>query len=353
MSDREQKGLRGPVKTCVEETTYPDVTAPDATPVPERKSSYATEYDAAGRVLSVGYGNPDGSEWVSRYSYGASGQLLKIISGNEGEPSRETVYSYDDRGRPLEIIDGYTPGNPVIFRYDERGRKTKMQISRPEDYRPNTAAAGSPFQVSDVPPNLPGGGTATTVYDEHDRPTEVQVRNARGELVSRTTRIYDTQGRVAGEKTILDSPEMLFPNELRAQILEASGISREELSEELNKQLTAVMGGHEGPSSIAYSYDNQGRVNQTRHRIFNEAGIVETTYNEQGDIATKITRSERADSETEPDTPAPTMFPFSEVRHSYRYDEYGNWIEKITSHRFSPNGTFESSSIRRRTLTYY
>ena len=282
MSDREQKGLRGPVKTCVEETTYPGVTAPDGTQVPERKSSQTTEYDVAGRVLSVRFGNTNGSEWVSRYSYGASGQLLKIASGNEGEPSRETVYSYDDSGRPLKIIDGYTPDNPVTFRYDEQGRKTKVQVSRPEDYRPNTAVAGSPFQVSDVPPNLPGGGTATTVYDEHDRPTEVQVRNARGELVSRTVRIYDTQGRVTEEKQILDNPEMLFPEEFWAQIFESSGTPPEEVREELKHQLSKLMGGHAGPSSIANTYDDQGRVKQTRRRIFNDEGIFETTYNEQG-----------------------------------------------------------------------
>jgi hypothetical protein len=353
MSDREQKGLRGPVKTCVEETTYPDVAAPDGTQVLERKSSSATEYDAAGRVLSVRFGNPDGSEWVSRYSYGASGQLLKIASGNEGEPSRETVYSYDDSGRPLKIIDGYTPDDPVTFRYNEQGRKTKVQISRPEDYRPNTAAAGSPFQVSDVPPNLPGGGTATTVYDEHDRPTEVQVRNARGELVSRTVRIYDTQGRVTEEKQILDKPELLFPEEFWAKMFEASGTPPEEVRAELTQQLSRLMGGDAGPSSIAYTYDEQGRVKQIRRRIFNEEGIIETTYNEQGDTATEITRRVRVNNEKELAGPAPAMFSFSEVRHSYQYDDRLNWTEQITSHRFNPNGTFESSSILRRTLTYY
>jgi hypothetical protein len=64
-----------------------------------------------------------------------------------------------------------------------------VQVSRPADYRPNTGVAGSPFQVADRAPNLPGGGSATTVYDEHDRPAEVQVRDAQGELMSRAVRI--------------------------------------------------------------------------------------------------------------------------------------------------------------------
>jgi hypothetical protein len=353
MSDREQKGLRGPVKTCVEETTYPDVTAPDGTQVPERKSSYTTEYDVTGHIVWVRFGNTGGSEWVSRYSYGASGQLLKITSGNEGEQSRETVYSYDDSGRPLKIIDGYTPDNPVTFRYDEQGKKTKLQISRPEDYRPDLAVAGSPFQAADMAPNLPGGGTATTLYDERDQPTEVQVRDARDQLVGRTMRIYDSQGRVTEEKQILDKPELLFPEEFWAKMFEASGTPPEEVRAELTQQLSRLMGGDAGPSSIAYTYDEQGRVKQIRRRIFNEEGIIETTYNEQGDTATEITRRVRVNNEKELAGPAPAMFSFSEVRHSYQYDDRGNWTEQITSHRFTPDGPFGSSSILRRTLTYY
>ncbi len=33
-SDRARSGLRGPVKICVEETTYPAVTVSNGTPVP-------------------------------------------------------------------------------------------------------------------------------------------------------------------------------------------------------------------------------------------------------------------------------------------------------------------------------
>jgi len=167
--------------------------------------------------------------------------------------------------------------------------------------------------------------------------------------VSRALRTLDSHGRVTEEKHILDNPEILIPEELRAGILEASGTSREELREELKK----IMGGHAGPFSILYSYDDQGRVKQSRQRIFNEEQIFETASNERGDTATEITRSERVNNEKEPDGPAAVMFPFSEVRHSYQYDDRGNWTEEITSYRSTPSGTFASSSTRRRTLTYY
>jgi hypothetical protein len=99
MSDRELHGLRGPVKTYVEETIYPGVTGPDGAQIPERKSSYTTEYDVTGLILATHISNSDGSEWEMRYSYDASGHLLKTASGKEGEPPIEAVYSYDDRGR--------------------------------------------------------------------------------------------------------------------------------------------------------------------------------------------------------------------------------------------------------------
>lgn len=247
MSTREQLGLRGPVKTCVEETTYPGVNAPDGTQIPERKSSYTTEYDVTGHILATHIVNPDSSEWVMRYNYDVSGHLLKTTSGKEGEPPIETVYSYDDRGRIVNITDGLKPDNPVTFRYDEQGRKTKVQISRPADYSPNTGVAGSPFQVSDQPPNLTGGGTSTTVYDEQDRPTEVHVRDASGDLLSRAVRIYDAQGHVTEEKQILDNPELLIPEEIRSEILEASGAHR---AKNYAKSLTSLWAGPRGRSRL-------------------------------------------------------------------------------------------------------
>jgi YD repeat-containing protein len=102
-----------------------------------------------------------------------SRKILKDEWGNIGEPTIESVYTYDNQGRLLKVTNSAKPDNPVTFQYDHRGRKTKLQASRPEDYRPNSAHAGSPFEVADSPPNLDGGGSATTFYDGQDRPTEV------------------------------------------------------------------------------------------------------------------------------------------------------------------------------------
>jgi hypothetical protein len=159
---------------------------------------------------------------------------------------------------------------------------------------------GSPMQAADRRPNLPGGGTATTTYDENDRPTEVQIRDAKGEEVSRTVSVYDEQGHITEEKQILDDPLNLIPVDARARILADSGASGADLREQLKK----LMGGHEGTTSEAYSYDAQDRVKETRRRFFNQDETIETTYNEQGDAAVEITRTLPGSNEPEQSLPA-------------------------------------------------
>ena len=85
-------------------------------------------------------------------------------------------------------------------------------------------------------------------------------------------------------------------------------------------------------------------------RIFNRQEEIETTYNEHGDTESEITRSTRLAEETDP---APSSPSYSEVRYSYQYDQHENWIEKAVSYRSSPDGTFQSSTVTKRTVTYY
>jgi YD repeat-containing protein len=352
-SEREQQGLRGQVKSCVQESTFPGTADTEGKVSSERRGSYTTEYDAAGRTLSTRSENSDGSQWVSRYSYDPSGRLLSIASGIEGQATENTTYSYDHSGRLQAISDSNKPDEPVTFSYDDRGRKTRIAISRPEDYRAGVAEAGSPFASAVRGPNLPGGGSATTIYGEDDRATEVQVRDGRGEVVSRSVRTYDAQGRVLEEKQILDSPEMMFPAEVRARMLEQSGLSPDDLWQGVRTQLTKLMGGEPGFYSISYGYDSHGRVSHTDRRIFSMQEQIETTYNEHGDVESEITRRVRSAGETDPSTPSAGLPEYSEVGYSYKYDDHENWIEQSISYRSSPGAPFQSSTVTKRSLTYY
>jgi hypothetical protein len=258
MSDRARSGLRGAVKSCTEANIVNDV-----------RSEYTTEYSSDGRIMLSRSRNTDGSYWVTRHEYAASGKLLKIASGTEGQALTETHYSYDQQGRLQKITTDGRGETPVSFRYDESGQKTKIEVSRAEDYRPNIATGGgSPFEAADQAPNLPGGGSATTIYDEYDRPTEVQIRDASGELVSRALRTYDAEGRVTEEKQILDNLISAFPPDVQAKLVEESGLSPDQLRQELGAQLTSLMAGKAETYSVSYRYDSSGRLIHISRRIF-------------------------------------------------------------------------------------
>ena len=349
MSHVDRDGLRGPVRSCTEESTYPD----NEGRTQRVRTKSVTEYDAEGRITARRYINPDGSAWTTHDTYDASGRLLKSASGTEGQEVTETVYFYDAQGKLQSIRTGARSESPTTFSYDAHGRKTKVESSRAGDYRPNVATGGSPFEALDTAPNLPGGGSATTIYDEHDRAIRVEVRDAEGTIVNRAERTYDEQGRVLEEKQILDNPETMIPAEARAKLLEQSALSSDQLREELRAKLTELMAGHSGPYTVSYSYDDKGRPTVMRRRVFNQEERIETAYNEHGDVASEITRSARRDKEGEAGTPTPGPPEYSEVRYSYKYDDRENWVEKTMSYRSSPDGTFQASSTVERTLTYY
>jgi hypothetical protein len=317
----------------------------------EVRFDHTTVYDPDGRILSTRSRNSDGSQWVTRCEYSTSGQLLKTASGIEGQAPAETTYAYDPQGRIEKITTDSRSETPVLFRYDEHGGKTKVQTSRASDYRP-VATGGSPFEAADRAPNLPDGGTTTTIYDEHDRPTEVQVRDTNGELVNRAVRTYDAQGHVSEEKQIYDNVVTMFPPETRQKLLDDSGLSADQLQQELHARLTQLMKGQAGPYSVSYRYDFRGRLIHTARRIFNHEDEIDTTYNEHGDTESEITRSTRPEAENEPTAPGPPSS-YSETRYSYQYDQNGNWTEKSVSYRSSSDAAFQSSTVIKRSLTYY
>ncbi len=154
--DRAHQGLRGPVRSCKEETTLPAV----ADVHPQIRSESTTEFDREGRETSTRILQSDGASWITRSEYSPSGQLLKIVSGIEGKAVSTTAYIYDDQGRLQKIVpdsQGEVPilPQPISFHYDQQGRKTSTVSSTAADYRPNTASALGPFEALDLPPNLP------------------------------------------------------------------------------------------------------------------------------------------------------------------------------------------------------
>jgi YD repeat-containing protein len=85
MSDREEAGLRGPVRTCIDEII----------PADGRKYSTTTEYSPDGRLLASSNTNSDGTAWIKTQTYDADGRLTKATWGKVGEPGDESLYAYD------------------------------------------------------------------------------------------------------------------------------------------------------------------------------------------------------------------------------------------------------------------
>jgi YD repeat-containing protein len=357
MSEREKAGLRGPVKQCTSESV-----SPSAEGAGEWRFSYTTEYDPDGRILSHSGTNPDGSKWVETFSYDSQGRVLKRAWNQPDGQINETSYTYDERGRLIGTAGSGQSNESTRFTFDEHGRKTRIVSSTlklsPTDTKGHVATSVNIENDDLIAPALEGG-TVKTLFNERDQPTETRVYDADGQLITRLVRTYDTQGRPAETKMIIDNPESMFPTDIREKILAESGASAAELKE----QLTQLLGGPQGMGGISYTYDAQGRVTEKRQHFgaASHERLTKITYNDHGDKIDECTttsgdlnpREGAQGNVPSSSAPATASAEQSEVRYSYGYDAFGNWTEQKISSRSRPNEPFTVSTIFHRTIAYY
>lgn len=343
-TDREKQGLRGPVRECTQIDVYEPPQQDSSTDTSRQTQAKTTMvFDPEGHLHSMSHTNPDGTEWETHFNYNESGTLVSTTSGPKGGPQTKVINEYDVSGRILKTMSSARDVPVATYTYDEQGRKQKTQTSSASDYKERLAYGGTPFSAADHAPNLPGGGTTTTVYDDLDRPFEIEVRDDTGEVVSRAIRIFNAKGQVIEDKQILSDPTLIFPRKTLQQIVNQAGISPDDLRAELLK----LMNGNSGPFGEKHEYDAQGRIVKTYRHIFNREEIVETSYNEHGDPMREITRLVLA-AEGSPPEPA-----FNEVNFQYQYDGNGNWTEKTVLYRTDPDEDLKESSTMRRYLKYF
>jgi YD repeat-containing protein len=346
MSDRDKAGLRGPVKTVLNEQTFSGADGQ------RFLTSTTTEYAPDGRILELRIGNSDGSIWVTSYTYYADGRLLKTVSGRVGSAANsQTTYLYDDARRLVSVESG--DSDKLTYQYDEKGRKSIIESYGSRSLPPNTAYAphweGTDLGFAPYP-----GGTLTTSYNEQGVATGAELHDAEGTLVGHIVRKFDAQGRIIAEEQAADAPQVNLPEEFQSN-----------LNPEQMKSVGAMIAGMQN-SVISYSYDAQGRVTE-RHRsggVFGEQVTV-TTYNDHGDkVSERETTVMRADtgpwSLTEagafvpagkPNPPQPPLS--SETQYAYQYDQYGNWTEQTIVSRSQQDEAFRPGTVIRRKLTYY
>src|SRR6266550_3104489 len=296
----------------------------------------------------------------------AGGRLVKTASGKLGEPGTESVYAYDEAGRLLSITNSPEKGNRTDFRYDEQGRKTTVQTFDPKTLqsRQNSMFGGSPWDAAQAGFGVSAGGNVTTIYRENDKPTEAQVHDAEGRIVSRVVRTYDANGRIMEENQIQENPALLMVDKFSAE-------QRVELDdkqlEAMNKAMKSMLSGRSGTGKT-YTYDAQGRVKEVRDRNFALDTVTTTGYNEHGDkseermtltdntafpvgVAYSMDENGTLIPATVSNTPSvPERPKLDVIEYRYEYDQYGNWTEQTVIHRSESN---EYSTVRHRTLTYY
>lgn len=360
MSDREKAGLRGPVKTCVEETVYPASEYSGAL-----SHIRTTEYDRDGRELSTRSRSQDGGEWITGHVFDAAGRLVREFSGRSDQKAdSEKFYSYDPAGR-LAGISKSAGGPPAVrFEYDQQGHKRKIETfpAIPPEARSQAAATAmdvsseAMWEAAAWSHFVSDGGTVITDYNERDEPAGAEIRDSAGRLVARMVRSYDAQGHVLKDEPLFEASDAIVPAELKAQLNPA--------------QLKAVGGliaTHFAGLSRSFAYDRQGRVKEKRQRmgaLFEQ--VTTFQYNEQGDVVEELATQSQLEGPTgwgmddegnlvpEPTkkVEVPLQSP-AETRYSYVYDSYGNWIERIASRHSGAKEPLQVSATHRRTISYY
>jgi YD repeat-containing protein len=350
ISDREQAGLRGPVRTVSEDTTR-------------------TEYDPTGRLISNRWlANPgsESSESIETRSYDGSGRLLRNTVRNGGGVVRETIYSYDDHGRLLRMVD--RNGDRTSFQYDAQGHKISVRDVAQKSHDREGVAVGLDGMLADVDGNPEFGldrtGNASkikTVYDEHDNPTETQAFDADGHLLGRTIRTYNEKHRITDVRVIIDDPTSQFSAKQMADMAAQSSVPLDEIKAELKK----ASGAMRDEQTISYTYDSHSR----RTKIILHQGPIGVSktysYNDHGDVGeerTVFTQDSRIPigvpfhvdetgnlvTEKPPfEWPPQLELPESVIRYTYTYDSFGNWTELKMTRSEGPE------CPRHRKLTYY
>jgi YD repeat-containing protein len=282
----------------------------------------------------------------------------------------ESLYSYDEAGRLVTIANSLQEGDRTEFHYDMQGRKTAVQKfdARTLQKARNVSYCGSLWDAAvSAGIGVPDGGSITTLYDGNC-PTGAQIQDSKGRIVIRLIRTYDANGRILEEKQIQENPALLFAERFSTE--QQVELTDTQLGA-MNAAMKSMLAGQNG-TGISYSYDAQGRVIEMREGNFAFARVTTTRYNEQGDKAeerTNITansvipigvpHSMNEDGTLIPSEPAANIPASggvpedSETHYTYKYDNYGNWTEETMSCRCRPGGAFESSTRRRRSLTYY
>jgi hypothetical protein len=346
-NDLQQWDLIGPVRTVRRELAEWDQAGQTWRP-----GQYHTEgsFRPDGRIEESRFYNPGGSIVHSAWLYDADARLIEVQTWADDGPKTRTRHSYDASGRPARTVEIAVDGaqfETARYAYDGAGRKTKVEFLRSlPDGQTGVAVEGSEQGY-----NIPGATTATTTYDEHDRPSEVQLHDASHVLIHTIVMTRDREGRVLTEEGRFLGPVPFGPSfEEKLKIA----------SDEDRAKLAALLGlafPDQTFTRTSYEYDQDGRKLSVTHGMGAMGGSRTTFfYDNHDNVVEEATESRQTDmsldddgNAVEKERPVPT----SRNRLDYQYDAKGNWTEKVVSAWIEADGDFRRWSLERRVISYW
>jgi len=346
----------GPIKTCIEESTMYDGTlrseiseyAPDGTRISLR-------WEREGKV---GHSTAD---MHSQEVRDEQGRLVKHIFSYPAQISKETYYSYDATGRMLTETHNDS-ADRTDYSYAPDGGMTSVQTFDPRTIERTRVAAfgGSYWDAAFSGFGVPAGGRVITAYDQNKNGIDQRVCTVDGQLVTHTIRKYDADEQLLEDSVVELNLDLLMLERLTD---EQRQLMTPEHIQMMSRGFAALS---KEPPKTTYTYDDEGRLTRSLQRSMGTEVLTEIRYNEQGDRIEEH-RSYRDnsrfgigvpisfDSQGEPvartearqNAEGRLLPPDEVVKHSYQYDDHGNWTERATYIND------RSPSIARRTLTYY
>jgi YD repeat-containing protein len=248
-------------------------------------------------------------------------------------------------------IDGRLEGRPAwddgITTIDDRGVRTTVNRWGPRIRRQPGMEWGMGFDPARLVDVL-------TRYDAADRPVEIVYRNAEQQPLHRIELTYDGNGRLFRERVIVGDDFGWSPS------VPSIAAGQVAVSPQEQQQLTAMLKRMLLDSVFMtreYEYNERGRVSELRSTQMGLAETLQTyTYDDHDNV---IEEHEQEASREGGVNRAGRLVTLNETtseswtRYEYRYDDYGNWVERIVLRRDPPDPGFRRTATERRTFTYF
>jgi hypothetical protein len=110
-------------------------------------------------------------------------------------------------------------------------------------------------------------------------------------------------------------------------------------------------------ATFEYTYDGHGRVAQrVRQMARMQKSRVTYAYDDYGNVTEQHHEGTDRDARIDDEgtlVMAPESSNESWTRYEYRYDDRGNWVERVSLRRMAPEETFHRLVIERRTIAYF